>query len=59
MEVLKQSRAGRWFFKHDRMDTFEFVGDVGASELLAEVKEGRMWRMESKDHPPCGALGAR
>ena len=59
MEVLKQSRAGRWFFKHDRIDTFEFVGDVGASELLAEVKEGRMWRMESKDHPPYGALGAR
>lgn len=59
MEVLKQSRAGRWFFKHDRMGTFEFVGDVGASELLAEVREGRMRRMESKDDPPCGALGAR
>ncbi len=59
MEILKQSRAGRWFFKQDCMETFEFVGDMGASELLAEVKEGRMQRVESKDDPPRGAPGVR
>lgn len=42
LEALKQSRAGRWFFEHDRVDAFEFVGEIGASELVPEVKEGRL-----------------
>jgi len=37
LEVLQQSRAGRWFLEHDRMDALEFVGEVGASELVPEV----------------------
>jgi 2-phosphosulfolactate phosphatase len=41
-EALKQSRAGRWFFEHDRVDAFEFVAEVGASELVPEVKDGQL-----------------
>jgi 2-phosphosulfolactate phosphatase len=37
LEALRQSRAGRWFFEHDRVDAFEFVGEVGASDLVPEV----------------------
>ncbi len=45
-EVLEKSRAGRWFARNDRMETFEFVGDVGASEVVPEVVEGRLQRVE-------------
>ena len=40
--VLKQSRAGRWFVENDRMETFDFVADVGASDLVPEVVGGRL-----------------
>jgi 2-phosphosulfolactate phosphatase len=40
--VLKQSRAGRWFVENDRMDAFDFVTDVGASDLIPEVVEGKL-----------------
>ena len=42
LEALKQSRAGRWFFEHDRVDAFEFVGETGSSELVPEVKDGQL-----------------
>jgi len=42
LEALKQSRAGRWFFEHDRVDAFEFVGEIGASELVPEVSAGQL-----------------
>ena len=42
LEALKKSRAGRWFFENDMVEEFEFVGDVGASELVPEVVEGRL-----------------
>ena len=42
MEALSKSRAGRWFFEHDMVGEFEFVGDVGASNLVPEVVEGRL-----------------
>lgn len=42
LEALEQSRAGRWFFEHGRSDAFEFVGEIGASELVPEVKEGKL-----------------
>lgn len=42
LEALKRSRAGRWFFENDMIEEFEFVGDVGASELVPEVVEGRL-----------------
>ncbi len=40
--ALKRSRAGRWFLENDMAEEFEFVGDVGASELVPEVVEGRL-----------------
>jgi 2-phosphosulfolactate phosphatase len=40
--VLKKSRAGRWFVEKDRMETFDFVADVGASGLVPEVIEGKL-----------------
>ena len=40
--VLKQSRAGRWFVENDRMGAFDFVADVGASDLVPEVVQGRL-----------------
>jgi aminoglycoside phosphotransferase (APT) family kinase protein/phosphosulfolactate phosphohydrolase-like enzyme len=42
LEALKQSRAGRWFFEHDRVDAFEFVGETGSSELVPEVRDGQL-----------------
>ena len=41
-DALKQSRAGRWFVENDRMDALAFVADVGASELVPEVKSGQL-----------------
>ena len=53
LEALGQSRAGRWFFEHDRVDTFEFVGEVGASDLVPQVVGGRVRRAdEPEDSPP-------
>ena len=40
--ALKRGRAGRWFLENDMAKEFEFVGDVGASELVPEVVEGRL-----------------
>lgn len=44
--VLEKGRAGRWFSENNRTATMEFVGDVGASGLVAEVKDGRLRRVE-------------
>jgi 2-phosphosulfolactate phosphatase len=41
-EVLRTARAGEWFFRNDRVETFDFVADVGASRLVPEVVEGRL-----------------
>ncbi|HEX5911730.1 MAG TPA: 2-phosphosulfolactate phosphatase, partial [Rubrobacter sp.] len=43
-ETLKRSRAGRWFVENDRMDAFDFVADIGASELVPEVAGGKLRR---------------
>jgi 2-phosphosulfolactate phosphatase len=40
--VLKESRSGRWFVENDRMDAFDFVAEVGASELIPEVVDGKL-----------------
>ena len=42
LEVLKAARAGRWFLENDMVEELEFAGDVGASELVPEVVEGRL-----------------
>lgn len=41
-ELVRQGRAGRWFSRNDRAATFRFVTDVGASELVGEVRHGRL-----------------
>ncbi len=51
LEALEQGRAGRWFFKHDRVDTFEFIGEVGASDLVPEVVGGRLRRADEESPP--------
>lgn len=45
MEALRHSRAGRWFAENDRMEELEFVGDVGASDLVAQVVDGQLHRV--------------
>jgi len=44
--ILRHSKAGRWFHENDRLDAFDFVTDVGASELVAELRDGELVRME-------------
>ena len=51
-EALRQCRAGRWFFEHDRVDAFEFVGDVGASDLVPEVVGGRLRHADEPESSP-------
>jgi 2-phosphosulfolactate phosphatase len=54
IEPLKRARAGRWFLKNDRTEEFEFVGDVGASDLVPEVVEGELRVAEEppRSEPP-------
>ena len=42
VEVLKESRAGRWFSENDKAEEFRFVADVGASDLVPKVVDGRL-----------------
>jgi len=42
-EALKESRAGRWLLENELAETFEFAGEVGTSELVPEVVEGRLF----------------
>lgn len=51
-DALKQSRAGRWFADNDRMDSFDFVSDVGASEIVPEVVGGRLIRAGVPEEAP-------
>ena len=48
-EALKQSRAGRWLLENHLPETFEFAGDVGASELVPEVVDGRLRAVEDEE----------
>jgi 2-phosphosulfolactate phosphatase len=43
--ALRESRGGRWFVRNGREETLEFVGDVGASELVPAVRDGRLLRL--------------
>ena len=52
LEALSKSRAGRWFFENDRLEEFEFVGDVGASELVPEVVDGQLRPASPASHQP-------
>ena len=58
-EMLKRSRAGRWFVDNDRMDAFDFVADVAASGLVPEVVEGKLQRADDRESPtPLGVSDA-
>ncbi len=48
-EALRRGRAGRWFVDNDRMDTFDFVADVGASGLVPEVVGGKLRRANDRE----------
>jgi 2-phosphosulfolactate phosphatase len=50
--VLKQSRAGRWFVENERMAAFDFVADVGASEVVPEVVGGRLRQAGGPENEP-------
>lgn len=57
--ALGRSRAGRWFVENDRSDTFDFVADVGASDLVPEVVRGKLRPAgEPEDGPSSGAHDA-
>ena len=58
LDVLKKGRAGRWFAENDHTEEIQFVGDVGASGLVAEVKDGRLRRVEDAPEPAFDAPGA-
>jgi len=47
-EILKESRAGRWLLENDLAETLEFAGDVGASELVPRVVDGRLHAVEDE-----------
>ena len=57
LEALKQSRGGRWFFERDRVDAFEFAGDVGASELVPEVRDGKLGPASPAGYQPSAVSG--
>lgn len=40
LRAIEQGRVGRWFREYDRMETLEFVAEVGASDLVPEVVDG-------------------
>jgi 2-phosphosulfolactate phosphatase len=44
-ELMLRARAARWFAEHDRQDILDFVADVGASEIVAEVRSGELLRV--------------
>lgn len=44
-EAFKNGQAGRWFFDNGEEEAFEFVTDVGASETVAGVEDGRLKRV--------------
>lgn len=52
LEALSKSRAGRWFFANDMVEEFEFVGDVGASDLVPEVLDGQLHAVDDPQSGP-------
>lgn len=45
-DLLRKGRSGRWFFENGRREAFDFVADVGASDLVAEVRAGELVPVE-------------
>jgi 2-phosphosulfolactate phosphatase len=53
-EALSKSRAGRFFVENDMAEEFEFVGNVGASETVVAVANGRLFKVGQSLSPPVG-----
>ena len=51
-EALKNGRAGRWFFDNGEEEAFGFVSDIGASETVAGVEDGRLRRVVTEAREP-------
>ncbi|WP_141201669.1 2-phosphosulfolactate phosphatase [Paludifilum halophilum] len=52
-DILKQARVGRWFVQNERADLLRYVGDIGASDMLVEVRDGRLQPLHSRSvHGP-------
>lgn len=45
--MLEGGRVGRWFVENGLTRTLDFFGDVGASELVPEVRDGRLCRVDN------------
>lgn len=56
--ALRESRAGRWFTRNEREDTLRFVADVGASELVPAVRDGRLLHLPDDLRDSRAASGA-
>jgi 2-phosphosulfolactate phosphatase len=44
-ELLRNARAGKWFLEHGRTETFDFAATLGASDVVAEVRDGALVRV--------------
>jgi 2-phosphosulfolactate phosphatase len=47
--ALERGRAGRWFLENGRAEVLKFAADVGASDLVPEVKEGKLRRAGERE----------
>lgn len=45
-ELLRTSRAGRWFLEHGQEEKLDFVASIGASDVVAEMRDGQLVRAE-------------
>jgi len=44
--VLESGRVGRWFVENERIETLDFFGEIGASELVPNVRDGQLHRTD-------------
>jgi 2-phosphosulfolactate phosphatase len=47
-ELTRRSRTGRWFVSNHRTDVLDFAGDVGASDIVAEVRGGELVKVAGR-----------
>jgi len=51
LEQLARGRVGEYFARHQLHHVLQFVGDVGASRTIVEVKDGRLQKMGKEEKP--------
>nr|MBA2345101.1 2-phosphosulfolactate phosphatase [Rubrobacter sp.] len=56
--VLEGGRVGRWFVENKPVETLDFFADVGASELVPKVVDGRLRRTDQAQAPASPDLDA-